>query len=64
MKPDQSISDLVRDIKTNSTLYINDNKFIPQKFNWQNGFGAFSYSQSHIDRVVRLSLTKNTCLNG
>ena len=45
------ISDLVRDIKNNSTNFINDSNFIAGKFSWQEGYGAFSYSHSHISRV-------------
>ena len=52
MNPSQSISDLVRDIKTNSSIFITDQKFVKGKFHWQEGFGAFSYSHSHINRVV------------
>lgn len=52
-KPHMSISDIVRDIKANSSRWINDRKLTPIQFQWQNGFGAFSYSQSSIDNVVR-----------
>jgi REP element-mobilizing transposase RayT len=53
LKPSQSISDLVRDVKSNSSIYITDKKFVRGKFNWQDGFGAFSYSHSHIDAVIK-----------
>lgn len=53
MKPDISISDLVRDIKAGSSKLINDNNFVKGKFNWQSGFGAFTYSKSQVDSVVR-----------
>ena len=51
LKPSMAISDLVRDIKNNSTNFINKNKFVRGKFSWQEGFGAFSYSQSQIQNV-------------
>ncbi|WP_428230811.1 IS200/IS605 family transposase [Flavobacterium sp.] len=51
-KPDQSISDLVRDIKANSSKFINDKKWINGKFEWQTGFGAFSYSHSQLTNVI------------
>ena len=51
LKPSIAISDLVRDIKNNSTNFINKNKFVRGKFSWQEGFGAFSYSQSQIRNV-------------
>src|SRR5205085_11676491 len=53
LKPDISISDLVRDIKANSSRFINDKKLTAGKFEWQDGFGAFSYSHSHIDKVYK-----------
>ena len=51
LRPAMAISDLVRDIKNNSTNFINDNNLINERFNWQAGYGAFSYSHSHIERV-------------
>jgi len=50
--PDISISYLVRDIKSNSTEYINKEKLIPGKFCWQSGYGAFTYSKSQVGRVI------------
>lgn len=51
--PDIAISDLVRDIKANSSNYINENKLIPGKFSWQKGFGAFTYSKSQTEKVIQ-----------
>jgi putative transposase len=56
LKPSMCLSDLVRDIKNNSTNFINDEKLIKGKFSWQEGFGAFSYSHSHIDNVYQYIL--------
>jgi REP element-mobilizing transposase RayT len=53
LKPSISISDLVRDIKCNSSAFVNEKKWMQGKFNWQEGFGAFSYGQSQIGSVVR-----------
>jgi REP element-mobilizing transposase RayT len=53
LKPSISISDLVRDIKAGSSKFINDKKLIKGKFNWQEGFGVFSYSRSQIDNVIK-----------
>ncbi|MBK7885313.1 MAG: IS200/IS605 family transposase [Chitinophagaceae bacterium] len=50
-KPNIALPDLVKDIKIASNLWINENKLTRQRFNWQEGYGAFSYSQSHIDKV-------------
>ena len=43
---------MVRDIKSNSSNFINDKKWINGKFEWQNGFGAFSYSHSQLTNVI------------
>jgi putative transposase len=53
MRPTQSLSDLMRDIKGDSSLWINENKLVTGKFSWQEGFGAFSYSKSQIPAVAR-----------
>lgn len=52
MKPNQSLSDLIRDIKSNSSKWINEKRFVHGKFNWQEGFGAFSYGHSQLDDVI------------
>lgn len=52
IKPDISISDLVRDIKANSSRWINERRFVMNKFQWQEGYGAFSYSKSQLDSVI------------
>jgi len=51
LRPVMPISDLVRDIKNNSSNFINDQGFVKGKFAWQEGYGAFSYSHSHIGNV-------------
>jgi len=53
MKPSCCLSDLVREIKKSSNDFIKEKKFSKFKFNWQEGYGAFSYSHSHIDSVVK-----------
>lgn len=53
LNPDCKLSDLVRDIKSNSSKWINESKFVPIKFEWQTGFGAFSIGQSQMPSVVR-----------
>lgn len=51
LKPDMKISDLARDIKNNSTNFINKMKWINRKFSWQAGYGAFSYGESQVEAV-------------
>jgi putative transposase len=58
IKPSISISDLVKDIKAGSSNFINDLKWVRGRFNWQEGFGAFSYSRSQIDRVCKYILNQ------
>ena len=53
MRPTQSISDLMQDIKGSSSLWINKKRLIRGKFSRQEGYGAFSYGKSQIDRVVK-----------
>lgn len=49
---------MARDIKANSSKWINEIKWIRGKFNWQEGYGAFTYSKSQIDRVVKYILNQ------
>ena len=51
--PSQSVSDLLQDIKGSSSTWINEKGFLRGKFNWQLGYGAFSYSRSQIDSVIK-----------
>ena len=52
-KPTIPIPELVKDIKVASSLWINENRLSKNKFAWQEGYGAFSYSQSQINAVVQ-----------
>lgn len=58
LKPNITISDLVRDIKAGSSNFINENRWVKGKFNWQEGYGAFSYSRSQIDQVAKYILNQ------
>lgn len=53
IRPHQSISELAQKIKTESNLWIKEKNFCDFRFHWQEGFGAFSYSKSHVDDVIR-----------
>ena len=58
LKPAMAVSDLVRDIKNNSTNFINDRKLVKGKFSWQEGYGSFSYGHSQIDKVYKYILNQ------
>jgi len=53
LKPSMNIDALVRDIKNNSSKFINERNFLSKKFSWQSGYGVFSYSRGHLDRVYK-----------
>mgnify|MGYP002397359228 CR=1 FL=1 len=53
MRPIQSLSDLMQDIKGSSYKWINEKKFIRGKFTWQEGYGAFAYAKSDLSNVLR-----------
>ena len=53
MKPHQSLSDLMQDVKADSSRWIHKNGFVNGNFEWQAGYGGFSYSISQIDIVVK-----------
>src|ERR1700712_246159 len=53
MRPVQSLSDLMQDIKGSSSKWINEGKLIKERFEWQEGYGAFSYSKSQATRVIQ-----------
>ena len=52
LRPSQSLSDLMQDIKGSSSKWINEKKFVWGKFSWQEGYGAFSYSKQDIPKVI------------
>ena len=58
LNPKQALSDLVRDVKASSSGFINEKQWLRSGFSWQEGFGAFSYSRSHLDRVVKYILNQ------
>lgn len=60
IKPNIALSDLVREIKANSSRFINEKRLTKRKFNWQEGFGAFSYSISQLDNVIRYIQNQET----
>jgi REP element-mobilizing transposase RayT len=53
LKPAVTVSELMKTVKAKSSKYINDNRFSSERFEWQEGYGVFSYSQSQIDKVYK-----------
>lgn len=51
LRPVVSISELMKTVKAKSSKYINDHSLTPNRFEWQEGYGVFSYSQGHINNV-------------
>ena len=58
MRPTQSISDLMKIVKQSSSLWINEKRFTQQKFQWQEGYGAFSHSKSQVETVIKYILNQ------
>jgi REP element-mobilizing transposase RayT len=61
-KPNCNLSDLVRDIKANSSKWINEKMYIKGKFEWQTGFGAFTVSQSGVQNVINYIKNKKSII--
>jgi len=59
-RPDSDLSELVGDIKSGSTNFINREGWVRGRFNWQEGFGAFSYSHSQLSTVIRYIQNQQT----
>ncbi|HEY4325620.1 MAG TPA: IS200/IS605 family transposase [Mucilaginibacter sp.] len=57
-RPDQSLSELMRMVKGESSEWINLQRFTPTTFRWQEGYGAFSYSRSHVKKAVNYVLNQ------
>ena len=58
LKPSMAVSDLIRDIKNNSSKFINEKEFVKGKFQWQEGYGAFSYAHSQVEQVYKYILNQ------
>jgi putative transposase len=52
MRPTQSLSDLMQDVKGSTSKRINERGFTSTRFEWQSGYGAFTYCKSHLSRVI------------
>jgi putative transposase len=58
LNPSVSISDMARDIKSDSTKWMKENRMVSGNFSWQLGYGAFSHSRSQLDTVVKYILNQ------
>ena len=58
LHPTISVSKIIEQVKSGSSNWLNEKKYIAGKFNWQDGYGAFTYSKSHIDKVVKYILNQ------
>ena len=58
LRPSMAVSDLVRDIKNNSSKFINKQNWTQGKFAWQEGHGSFSYGQSQVEQVYQYILNQ------
>jgi REP element-mobilizing transposase RayT len=52
MSPTRNLSDVVRVVKANSSKWINERRFVPGVFRWQEGYGGFTCSMSHRDSLI------------
>lgn len=52
LRPVQSLSELMKQVKQDSSKWINNNRLTSERFSWQEGYGAFSYSKSQLPRVI------------
>lgn len=53
LNPSNSIAEILEKVKANSSRWINEKQFVPGKFEWQRGYGGFSYSHSQRNHVIR-----------
>ena len=53
LKPVVSVSELMKTVKAKSSKYINDHSLTANRFEWQEGYGVFSYHQSLVDTVFK-----------
>ena len=60
LKPAVSVSELMKTVKAKSSKYINDHSLTPDRFEWQAGYGVFSYSQSQLNAVCKYIQNQDT----
>ena len=60
MLPSLTISDVMQKIKANSSGWLNKQNFMKHRFEWQSGYGAFSYSRADLINVYQYILNQET----
>lgn len=60
LKPVVSVSELMKTVKAKSSKYINDHKLTPERFEWQEGYGVFSYRQRDVDQIYNYVKNQET----
>jgi putative transposase len=60
LKPVVSVSELMKTVKAKSSKFVNDHKLTPQRFEWQEGYGVFSYRQSDVDTIYKYIQNQET----
>lgn len=60
MRPTQSLSDLMQDVKGSSSKWINDKKLCPGRFTWQEGYGAFSYGKQDVHNIIEYIMNQES----
>jgi putative transposase len=60
LKPSMALADLVQDVKADATNFINRKQWMPGRFSWQEGYGAFSYGHSQLTTVIRYVLNQES----
>ncbi|MFX5680383.1 transposase, partial [Acinetobacter baumannii] len=58
LKPNINIPDLIRDVKNNSSKFINEQGYLRKKFSWQEGYGLFSYSHWQVSKIYNYILNQ------
>ena len=53
MRPTKALSELMKQLKQDSSRWLNEKYLLREKFSWQAGYGAFSYSKSDVHNVIK-----------
>ncbi len=62
LRPAQSVADIMQEVKAYSSKWINEKGFLKSRFEWQEGYGAFSYGASQVDSVIKYILIRKNII--